>query len=827
MTDIQTTARELLNAGFLPVPTIFSNDPKPKKPMGFLENGQKVYIRLSYKQITASVIEENFERWFSDTLGIGVISDGNPSLRGTYLNRIDVDTSNFQGSGDLNRIISDLTIRFKDLPCWGFRTISGGFAVLFECRVDLGVQKISYDGIYVGDTSKYNVIPPSYGYTVLWQNELEPISLEVFKNNKIEFSKIETVAVTEVSKELGIFCRALDQLLLAFQFDRVDPWPTGYDDSYESWNRLMLITRGLEQKFNSIEFRNKFIEFSYAVGALSGKELNLEALESDFDKEDSEELGIATLVNWVKSIWDQGVPEEIKDQVLEYFNSNKEEQKTKIDDKAKQLNSMTPVEREIFLSEVSRAEQNQITVKEKENQFVLFGNESLKEYEDLVKTDIDINAYLPGVIANALNEFSDNIKWRKDSVLMAFLGSLSGVWRSPTTLKLRNATNFKVTPNLYVCIAAPTGSGKTPVGENICKNGLKEIQKNLNYEYQIRLETWEQEDKKNRGIRPRPPMIVSNGNPSIEGLIADMTAYPNLSNTMIWDELSGFFSMESYSGQKATIRGFYLSAYEGLVGYTASRKADPISLVNCQLSITGFIQDAKLGEHLNTKNFEDGLIPRFLFVQNPPELNIEDDVDLTSDLETLIRGFFVKAHRIANKDLVLSNEAKVLFDEFYKTIDIAKFDMDDPLLVDILGKAKGQVGKLAMNLHLAKSVENANHDFNCDAVAPSLEMDKFISFSTMNSAIALYQQCYEHLQRLLLSSRGTNSSSDFILYTEKIKKSLIRKPNQTAREIRQNLICRKSKLKAETLNLVLKALMDSDRIGTQTVGKRVELNWVR
>lgn len=269
-------------------------------------------IKKSIEQFTVEDFEQNKSIWFDDeSTGIGVICCENQAVENSWLIKIDLDCKGVDASESV-RLKSAFYERFTEGL---FTTVSGGLGVLVRCDfyVPHGV-KIWFDNELIGNTSNFNVLPPSRGYVWLKDLDLGKVwSLSEIEALGIRFGNIANEQNNVIDND-GIpwdiqrYYQGLDLLRLAWECGlkgdvgldgRFDRW--GYDDEdYQQWLKVLLIGRGLDQQFGGNVCLEAFKAFSKLCG---GDRYDENVIENEWNREDTGELGIATLEEWVKGIW--------------------------------------------------------------------------------------------------------------------------------------------------------------------------------------------------------------------------------------------------------------------------------------------------------------------------------------------------------------------------------------------------------------------------------------------------------------------------------------------------------------------------------------------
>jgi len=259
------------------------------------------------------------------------------------------------------------------------------------------------------------------------------------------------------------------------------------------------------------------------------------------------------------------------------------------------------------------------------------------EYEDLEEFPFPIEA-MPKNLTLLINKISKMVGCPVDmpsAFLLPTLGSAIGNF-----VKLQVCPGWEEKANLWVCVIAPSGVGKSPVlkiikkpfddkekEEKISKDREKENNKKIWKDYEKRKKIFLKENKKKKDFpEPEPEKITS----KTKYLLNDMTREAlnsvlsiNQRGILIpLDELTSWLnSMNQYKGGKGNDREFYLSLFGRDSIYSARKGSgdrggtELIDIFDPFVNIMGGIQPCKLYLLIGDKPGEstDGLSQRFLF----------------------------------------------------------------------------------------------------------------------------------------------------------------------------------------------------------------------
>jgi hypothetical protein len=193
------------------------------------------------------------------------------------------------------------------------------------------------------------------------------------------------------------------------------------------------------------------------------------------------------------------------------------------------------------------------------------------------------------------------------------------------------------------------------------------------------------------------------------------------------DEIAGLFkSANQYRGGRGSDSEDILEYYDGTPPITL--RADPDKTVVCRkilLSIFGTIQPGVLEKLLGDKEDHSGQWSRFIFCQLPPS-NLDLDIDAAyPDLTPMLTDLYRQFDRLPLAAYDLSRPARVRFLKAANRLKSLAEGETRPAMRNVLIKARGLIGRLALKLHLISSL--------FEGITPSLEIGKEI----VNAAIEL------------------------------------------------------------------------------------------
>jgi hypothetical protein len=407
--------------------------------------------------------------------------------------------------------------------------------------------------------------------------------------------------------------------------------------------------------------------------------------------------------------------------------------------------------REIKLSSIAREyglTQQQITNICKERVKELERSEgyddAIEELEKLAIADharINLLRILPEKLANGINHHARLTGLRSEAYLTALLTGLSSTLHPDTALSLYPQTDWKVPANLYSAIVALSGEGKSIIGRAMITDPLKALIELDDQDYDAKLSEYKatladyEIAKKSKNTDSYPDGPPSKPTRRIryfsggtgEGIARYASNNPDKGMLLYKDELAGMFkSANQYRGGRGSDSEDILEYYDGTPPITL--RADTEKTVVCRkilLSIYGTTQPGVLEKLLGDKEDHSGQWSRFIFCQLPPS-NVPLDIDAgTVDLGPMLTDLYRQFDHLPPAFYQLSRPAREKFLAAANRLKKESESEQHPAMRNVLIKARGLIGRLALNLHLLNSL--------FEGITPSIE----IGVKTIENAIEL------------------------------------------------------------------------------------------
>jgi len=375
-------------------------------------------------------------------------------------------------------------------------------------------------------------------------------------------------------------------------------------------------------------------------------------------------------------------------------------------------------------------------------------DDALSELEKIYIADtgsLNLAKILPEKLAAAIGHHARLTGLRSEAYLTALLSGLSSTLHPDTALSLYPQTNWKVPPNLYSAIVALSGEGKSIIGRAMISDPLKALIELDDQDYEAKLSEHKaslanyeslKKSKNSEALTDSYP----DGPPSKptrriryfsggtgEGIARYAAGNPDKGMLLFKDEIAGLFkSANQYRGGRGSDSEDILEYFDGTPPITL--RADPDKTVVCRkilLSIYGTVQPGVLEKLLGDKEDSSGQWSRFLFCQLPPS-TVDFDIDAaTVDVTPMLTDLYRQFDRLPVAFYDLSRPAREKFLAAANRLKKESESEQRPAMRNVLIKARGLIGRLALNLHLIDSLFNG--------ITPSLEIGK----ETINAAIEL------------------------------------------------------------------------------------------
>jgi Protein of unknown function (DUF3987) len=374
----------------------------------------------------------------------------------------------------------------------------------------------------------------------------------------------------------------------------------------------------------------------------------------------------------------------------------------------------------------------------------------------------------PDRIATKIEQIAKARGTNCEPLMLGLKIAASSVSHANTRLNVANHGDvLSIYPNLFGMNVGDSGSLKSPTNGTSFTKPLRALQKTYIDEYEIELQgyeaelqTWEKQDKKERGEAPKPPrLVVVLAEDATMEKIEDLALHqPTICPGIYRDELIGIFQAFDKHGGKGSndSRAKLLSYYDGSpINIHRVGTGSKISRHDYHPVVFGGIQPEVLKDLARSIGMDnDGTLCRFLYAPVNRQYKAWDEDPDTEKIDTdVFNELIKKIHNLPAIECSLDADSQKAWAKVANHYN--QECLNNPRLSSWLkhaySKAIGQLGKIALTLHL---IECAESDRVSAIISKqtiekaALALDYFISQSI--ALIASTEETLEaHLVRIL------------------------------------------------------------------------------
>ena len=383
---------------------------------------------------------------------------------------------------------------------------------------------------------------------------------------------------------------------------------------------------------------------------------------------------------------------------------------------------------------------------------------------------------LPAQLANKIEQISNARSTNPEPLLLGLLVAASSVPHANTRLDVRNYGDvLSVYPNLFGMVVGDSSMLKSPTIKSTYIKPLKALRKIFIEKHKTELDQytrelteWETQDKKDRGQEPKSPTltVVSAVDTTIEKLEELALNQPHICPSLFRDEVIGIFQSFDKHGGKGTNDGLskLLSYYDGQpIDRHRMGTGSQLSDHDFHPSVFGGIQPDVLKKLAIAIGMDDaGTLCRFLYA---PISRTYKDWDEEPDRELIdVSAFDSLICQINQLPPLVCSLERAGQQAWAKIANRHnKACLNNPHISQWLkhsySKAIGQLGKIALTLHLIECVTADKKSTVISAATikrAGIALDYFISQAI--SLIASTEETLEaHLVRILDKAKKLGS----------------------------------------------------------------------
>lgn len=340
------------------------------------------------------------------------------------------------------------------------------------------------------------------------------------------------------------------------------------------------------------------------------------------------------------------------------------------------------------------------------------------------------------VLTDKLRTLSGLMNLPLEAYVCSALPVLASQLHSGITLEIDPATDFSVSPIIWMGLVGESGTRKSPVVKAVA-SPLDRLQEESEADYEKRLEEYElnlnqynslKKNEKADQLKPKEPVPKEHylSDFTLEALAQVVGQQKEDGLLVCIDELAKYFnSMDAYRS-KGGDRQHWLSFYDGGPLKTNRKTTGRVYARQTSISILGGIQPSIIQNlMLKDESIHDGLWPRFAWVRI--KLAISPGVGNSSPtgLKTLLAGLYRHLSLLPPKTYKLSPEALGRWNLWHSEIEHQIMKEPSGLLRALYPKARERAARIALIVHCT----------NANLQNPPKEPSETISAETLGNAI--------------------------------------------------------------------------------------------
>ena len=369
------------------------------------------------------------------------------------------------------------------------------------------------------------------------------------------------------------------------------------------------------------------------------------------------------------------------------------------------------------------------------------------------RSDLNLAKLLPdSMLPKLLNRQSELLGSTEAAMMLTLLPVIATLAQVGTRLELIKATGFYALPILYTGICGESGTTKSPTTKTILKP-LYRLQSEADLEHKSQILEYKQAKSNPENGEPLQEPIAREyytSDVTREAVALIQSQQPGRGFLGYMDELSAVIGGQNqYRSGKGTDKEALLSGRDGTPIKVNRASGKRISTAGSAYSITGGTQPDTLRGLMGDFTDGSGQWARFLWTCLPIKPAIYPnpvDGNIAESIGEILYDVYRRIERFDPKTYTLSSEALTASRQWFEKLEDRRLAEPKQALRSVYAKAKGNVGEVALILHLLKA-----------ALAHEQPVDE-VTLETFNAAIEVMVHCLRQVR--VVHSWGAEADGD-------------------------------------------------------------------
>ena len=412
------------------------------------------------------------------------------------------------------------------------------------------------------------------------------------------------------------------------------------------------------------------------------------------------------------------------------------------------------------------------------------------------QSSINLSEVLPENLARPLTQLAKWMNLQPEVCLVSLLGTVSSLHRTDTELLAATATDYRLSPNLFIGLVAESSQKKSPILKAIATKPLGLLHRDECDRYEQEMATWKeackriQSEDKYAEMPPEPQKRVHWLQRTTGEALLRQAGRQQHGMLYLSDELKALFgSLNSYRGGRGSDEEDLLELYDGSGAKTLRAEGLRDDTDKTCLGILGAIQPEILEKLIGGKDDGNGKWARFFFVHQPntaSTLPISGGLNLTE----MLAGLYRSISALPAIEYQFDSAAQLRFKQAYDRVEQLRVKEPNQSLRAVYGKTAGRIGKIALNLHVIRwamgdRTQPISHEIGMDSLLPAIKLANF----AIQQIKSLYGQFDDdslapHLMKIL---NLAESKGEWIKARD-VQPTFTKKQRPSADQVRQHFV---------------------------------------